>query len=78
LVQPGYTVQLNSVASTSAPQWMRYATALTPQTVENVEKDEDPVYGPLGRAKRKVERALLTDDEISPDLGDLLMNRESC
>ena len=51
----------------SAPQ-----TQLQPQQLESVGKDEDPVYGPLGRARGKIERALLSDSEISPDLADLL------
>lgn len=30
------------------------------------------MYGPLGRARGKVERGLKGDEEISPDLGDLV------
>lgn len=54
--------------------WRPYQaqTQLTPQPLESVSKDEDPVYGPLGRARGKVERALVADNEISPDLADLL------
>jgi nuclear pore complex protein Nup155 len=47
-------------------------TQLAPQQLESVAKDEDPVYGPLGRARGKVERALIADNEISPDLADEL------
>ncbi|WWD22088.1 hypothetical protein CI109_106577 [Kwoniella shandongensis] len=55
---------------------LRYPTAgisqtqLSPQPLESVSKDEDPVYGPLGRARGKVERAMVADNEISPDLID--------
>ena len=48
------------------------SSQLQPQQLESVAKDEDPVYGPLGRAKAKVDRALLSDHEISPDLADML------
>ncbi|WVR04455.1 hypothetical protein IAU60_001458 [Kwoniella sp. DSM 27419] len=41
---------------------------LGPQALESVGKDEDPIYGPLGRARAKVDRALVGDEEISPDL----------
>jgi len=47
-------------------------TQLRPQQLESVSKDEDPVYGPLARARGRVDRALLADNEISPDLADLL------
>ncbi len=50
------------------------STALQPQQLESVSKDEDSLYGPLGRAKGKVERALTSDSEISPDLADMLSN----
>ncbi|KAK8846777.1 hypothetical protein IAR55_005865 [Kwoniella newhampshirensis] len=45
-------------------------TQLSPQPLESVSKDEDPVYGPLSRARGKVERSLMADNEISPDLAD--------
>lgn len=45
--------------------------ALQPQQLETVSKDEEPVYGPLGRARGKIDRGLTSDNEISPDLGDL-------
>lgn len=47
-------------------------TALQPQQLESVAKDEDPIYGPLSRARGKVERGFTGDEEISPDLADLL------
>ncbi|TYJ54289.1 hypothetical protein B9479_005048 [Cryptococcus floricola] len=39
-----------------------------PQLLETASKDEDPVYGPLGRARGKITRGLRGDEEISPDL----------
>lgn len=51
--------------------------ALQPQQLETVTKDEDPVYGPLGRARGKIDRSLTSDNEISPDLGDLFAPCES-
>ncbi|KLT44819.1 nucleoporin-domain-containing protein [Cutaneotrichosporon oleaginosum] len=43
-----------------------------PQAIEEPAKDEDPVYGPLGRARGKIERAMVSDNEISLDLVDKL------
>ncbi|WVQ69011.1 uncharacterized protein L199_007223 [Kwoniella botswanensis] len=45
-------------------------TQLSPQPLESVGKDEDPIYGPLGRARNKIDRALTGDNEISTDLAD--------
>nr|XP_019008734.1 nuclear pore complex protein Nup155 [Kwoniella pini CBS 10737]OCF47515.1 nuclear pore complex protein Nup155 [Kwoniella pini CBS 10737] len=45
-------------------------TQLSPQILESVSKDEDPIYGPLSRAKGKIDRALIGDNEISTDLAD--------
>lgn len=56
-----------AMAPTSGPP-----TQLQPQQLETVSRDEDPIYGPLKRARAKVERALVTDNEISPDLADML------
>lgn len=41
-----------------------------PQQLETVGKDEDPVYGPLSRARGKIDRAIVSDNEISPDLAE--------
>ncbi|WRT64996.1 uncharacterized protein IL334_001937 [Kwoniella shivajii] len=46
------------------------STQMQPQQLETVSKDEDPIYGPLGRTRGKIDRALLGDNEISPDLAD--------
>lgn len=59
------------------PMGYGYGTATTsqlqqPQQLETVANDEDPVYGPLGRAMGKIERAIASDNEISPDLADML------
>jgi nuclear pore complex protein Nup155 len=70
----------NTVISNPAyrPYYSQPSTALGPQQLENVAKDEDPIYGPLGRARGKIERGLKGDEEISPDLGQLLeMQSES-
>lgn len=69
LSTPGYN-------SWNARQGYGYQPAVTvpqlqPQQLETVSKDEDPVYGPLGRARGKIDRGLTSDNEISPDLGDL-------
>jgi nuclear pore complex protein Nup155 len=48
------------------------STSLLPQALEKVSQTEDPIYGPLGRARSKVDRGLRADDEISPDLADML------
>lgn len=54
-------------------QWNRYITPLqAPQSLESVSKDEDPIYGPLGRASGKVERGLRGDVDISADLEEKL------
>ncbi|KAL7424377.1 hypothetical protein Q5752_000059 [Cryptotrichosporon argae] len=47
-------------------------TSVQPQPVETPAPDEDAVYGPLGRARGKIERAIVGDNEISPDLADTL------
>jgi nuclear pore complex protein Nup155 len=47
-----------------------------PQAMEEPAKDEDAVYGPLGRARGKIERAMVSDNEISLDLVDKLQQRE--
>ncbi|KAK4686014.1 hypothetical protein P7C73_g4121, partial [Tremellales sp. Uapishka_1] len=46
-------------------------TQLHPQPLESVGKDEDPIYGPLSRARGKIERGLVSDNEITNDLADL-------
>nr|XP_018265732.1 nuclear pore complex protein Nup155 [Kwoniella dejecticola CBS 10117]OBR87890.1 nuclear pore complex protein Nup155 [Kwoniella dejecticola CBS 10117] len=46
------------------------ATQLSPQPLESVSKDEDPIYGPLSRARGKIDRAVTGDNEISADLAD--------
>ncbi|BEJ12146.1 hypothetical protein CspHIS471_0206060 [Cutaneotrichosporon sp. HIS471] len=43
-----------------------------PQAIEEPAKDEDAVYGPLGRARGKIDRAMVSDNEISLDLVDKL------
>lgn len=48
------------------------STSPMPQTLETVSPTEDPIYGPLGRARNKVDRGLRADEEISPDLADML------
>lgn len=54
-------------------QWNRYLTPLqAPQSLESVSKDEDPIYGPLGRARGKIERGLRGDVDISADLEEKL------
>ncbi|EIW68747.1 hypothetical protein TREMEDRAFT_63207 [Tremella mesenterica DSM 1558] len=68
MIQSGNTT--NSVTNWSTYQ--HSSSQLIPQPLEIVGKDEDPVYGPLSRARGKVERALNGDNEISPDLGDCL------
>lgn len=45
-----------------------------PQPLEYPNKNEDPAYGPLGRAQGKIDRAIKEDETISPDLSDLLRN----
>jgi nuclear pore complex protein Nup155 len=45
---------------------------MQPQQLDSVDKDEDPVYGPVGRARGKIDRALTGDTEISPDLAQML------
>jgi hypothetical protein len=74
--QPGHMQQYDGP---SIPSWQRpspsytpMSTALQPQQFQSVSKDEDPVYGPLERARGQVERGLTADNEISPDLADLL------
>lgn len=47
-----------------------------PQAIEEPAKDEDAVYGPLGRARGKIERAMVSDNEISLDLVDKLQQRK--
>lgn len=75
-VQPyGYGQQSQAVGSYGRPTYSyapAQSTSLAPQQLESVGKDEDPVYGPLARARSKVERALRGDEEISPDLADLV------
>lgn len=48
-----------------------------PQAIEEPAKDEDATYGPLGRARSKIERAMVSDSELSLDLVDKLQQRES-
>lgn len=54
-------------------QWNRYLTPLqAPQSLESVSKDEDPIYGPLERARGKIDRGLRGDVDISGDLEEKL------
>ncbi|WWC87143.1 uncharacterized protein L201_002029 [Kwoniella dendrophila CBS 6074] len=46
------------------------STQLSPQQLESISKDEDPIYGPLSRARNKIDRSIISDNEISPDLAD--------
>jgi hypothetical protein len=46
------------------------------QQIEEVQRDEDPIYGPLARACKKVERGLKGDEEISLDIEEKLFARE--
>lgn len=54
-----------------APTYSSYMpSALGPQQLESIPRDEDPVYGPVGRARSKIDRALISDVELSPDLAE--------
>ena len=48
------------------------------QPLETVQRDEDPVYGPLGRAGAKIQRGLTADTEITSDMADQLANGSKC
>ena len=48
-------------------------TSLGPQPLEEYRSGDDPVYGPLAKARAKVERGQTGDVEISPDLFDLIV-----
>lgn len=73
--QGGNQVQAAYRPPYSAPS---ASTSLMPQPLESVDKSEDPIYGPLGRARGKVERAMRADEEISPDLSDMLSVQGGC
>jgi len=72
--------QLQTPASAYGYQRAPYSypppSALQPQQLESVTKDEDPVYGPVGRARGKIDRALTGDAEISPELAETLVHCE--
>ncbi|WVQ84070.1 hypothetical protein IAT38_006215 [Cryptococcus sp. DSM 104549] len=69
-------VQQQQPGQYGAPVATQYSAPVyriqTSQPLEAVSKDEDPVYGPLGRARGKVDRGLRGDEEISPDLAEKL------
>lgn len=80
-----YGASYNPAAATSGwrqPYGFSYTTSYTasrvqaPQAIEEPAKDEDATYGPLGRARSKIERAMVSDNEISLDLVDKLQQRE--
>jgi nuclear pore complex protein Nup155 len=75
---PGAPVAPTGAPAYGYPSAYSYAppSALQPQQLESVSKDEDPVYGPVGRARGKIERALTSDVEISPELAQTLLDGE--
>lgn len=64
--------------SSYGPSYPSYTASRVqaPQAIEEPAKDEDATYGPLGRARSKIERAMVSDNEISLDLVEKLQQRE--
>jgi hypothetical protein len=55
------------------PGYPQLPTSLPAQNIEEVSSSEDPVYGPLGRARGKVHRAIVADEEISLDIKERML-----
>lgn len=49
-------------------QHMYGTVAVGDQNVDRGDPNEDKLYGPLGRARARVDRAIKADNEISPDI----------
>ena len=64
IIQP-VQVTTKQVVPTAPPY---VPSPVTFPSLDYVSPDEDSVYGPLGRARGKIERALDSDNRISPDL----------
>ncbi|ORX34408.1 Non-repetitive/WGA-negative nucleoporin C-terminal-domain-containing protein [Kockovaella imperatae] len=62
------TVGYNSYSSSSN----LLGTSLGPQPLDEYRAGDDPIYGPLSKARTKVERGYTADSEISPDLMDII------
>lgn len=82
-LQPGanqYGQSSSIVPSSSQPSLQpnqydlaaKIPTMQTGQSVQKPDRDEDPQYGPLGRAAQRVQRARQTDAELTVDLQDAL------
>jgi hypothetical protein len=56
----------------SGPIDFRMPTIRQSQPLQDIPRDEDPQYGPLARAEKRVTRARAVDDELTVDLADAL------
>ncbi|WVF70035.1 hypothetical protein IAT40_004822 [Kwoniella sp. CBS 6097] len=68
--QQGYNANRFAVGPSNTSSTTQMQSRLQPQQLESVGKDEDPIYGPLSRARNKIGRALVGDEETSGDLAD--------
>ncbi|OCF37542.1 nuclear pore complex protein Nup155 [Kwoniella heveanensis BCC8398] len=68
--QQGYAVNRFAGGPSNVSPTTQMQSRLQPQQLESVGKDEDPIYGPLSRARNKITRALVGDEESSGDLAD--------